>query len=37
MYARAVKQKVWNEAENKERDLGRDANFSLHLLLKEAL
>ena len=25
MYARAVKQKVWNEAENRERDLGRDA------------
>ena len=24
-YARAVKQKVWNEAENRERDLGRDA------------
>ena len=23
--ARAVKQKVWNEAENRERDLGRDA------------
>ena len=29
MYARAVKQKVWNEAENRERDLGRDAFFSL--------
>ena len=25
MYARAVKQKVWNEAEYRERDLGRDA------------
>ena len=25
MYARAVKQKVWNEAENRERDLARDA------------
>ena len=24
-YARAVKQKVWKEAENRERDLGRDA------------
>ena len=24
-YARAVKQKVWNEAENRERDWGRDA------------
>ena len=24
-YARVVKQKVWNEAENRERDLGRDA------------
>ena len=24
-YARVVKQKVWNEAENRERNLGRDA------------
>ena len=27
-YARVVKQKVWNEAENRERDLGRDAKIS---------
>ena len=26
-YARTVKQKVWNEAENRERDLGRDGFF----------
>ena len=29
-YARVVKQKVWNEAENRERDLGRDAFLSPH-------
>ena len=26
-YVQAVKQKVWNEAENRERDLGRDIFF----------
>ena len=28
-YVQAVKQKVWNEAENRERDLGRDIFFLL--------
>ena len=36
-YARAVKQKVWNEAENRERDLGRDAKNTPVRLLRHAL
>ena len=36
-YARVVKQKVWNEAENRERDLGRLARFSRVRLLRHAL
>ena len=35
-YARAVKQKVWNEAENRERDLGRDAKNTHALRACEA-
>ena len=35
-YARAVKQKVWNEAENRERDLGRDTKNTLALRACEA-
>ena len=36
-YARAVKQKVWNEAENRERDLGRDAKNTPVRLLRHTL
>ena len=36
-YARVVKQKVWNEAENRERDLGRLAHFARVRLLRHAL
>ena len=38
-YARAVKQKVWNEAENRERDYGRVrlARFARIRLLRHAL
>ena len=36
-YARVVKQKVWNEAENRERDLGRLARFARVRLLRHAL
>ena len=36
-YARVVKQKVWNEAENRERDLGRLARFAGVRLLRHAL
>ena len=36
-YARVVKQKFWNEAENRERDLGRLARFARVRLLRHAL
>ena len=36
-YARAVKQKVWNEAENRERDWGETLGFARVRLLRHAL